>query len=118
VTATLTSSLLVHKSNRYCFNDGYHTSHHLNPRRHWSDHPLSFLKAKRQYESEGALVFRNIDYLMITYKLLQKDYNHLTNCLVPIGNQIGRSHDELADMLRTKTRRFTEDDIQKKFRKA
>ena len=22
-----------------CFNDGYHTSHHLNPIRHWQDHP-------------------------------------------------------------------------------
>ena len=59
-------------SNRYCYNDGYHTSHHLNPRRHWRDHPISFLEQKLTYASEGALVFHNIDYLMITFKLTTK----------------------------------------------
>lgn len=28
------------QSNRFCYNDGYHTSHHLNPLRHWRDHPV------------------------------------------------------------------------------
>ncbi|KAL9616423.1 MAG: hypothetical protein Q9160_008699 [Pyrenula sp. 1 TL-2023] len=103
-------------SNRFCFNDGYHTSHHLNPRRHWRDHPLSFLEQKSRYSSEKALVFRNIDYLMITYRLIRKDYMHLAKCLVPIGDQIGMSVEDIATMLRTKTRRFTEEDIAKKFR--
>ncbi|KAI9786022.1 MAG: hypothetical protein M1816_008174 [Peltula sp. TS41687] len=104
-------------SNRFCFNDGYHTSHHLNPRRHWRDHPVSFVKAKGQYRNGRALVFRNIDYIMMTITLLRKDYNHLAACLVPMGEQIGMSQQELADMLRTKTRRFSEEDIQRKFPK-
>lgn len=103
------------QSNRYCFNDGYHTAHHLNPRRHWRDQPLHFLQAKDKYISGRALVFQNIDYIMITVKLVQKDYDHLARCLVPIGDQIGMSHQELADMLRSKTRRFSEEEIQKKF---
>lgn len=49
---------------------------------------------------------------------MRKEYDHLAKCLVPIGDQIGMSQQELADMLRTKTRRFTEDDIRKKFGKA
>jgi len=102
-------------SNRFCFNDGYHTSHHLNPRRHWRDHPSAFLKAKDRYRKEGALVFQNIDYFMMTLTILRKDYVHLAKCVVPIGNQIGMSQPELADMLRTKTRRFTEEEIKKKF---
>ncbi|KAJ9207346.1 hypothetical protein DTO164E3_620 [Paecilomyces variotii] len=105
-------------SNRFCFNDGYHTSHHLNPRRHWRDHPISFLKAKNKYSAEGALVFQNIDYLMMTYHLIRKDYDHLATCLIPIGDQIGKSPEELAALLRTKTRRFTEEDIQRKYRKT
>ncbi|KAI9809723.1 MAG: hypothetical protein M1825_000156 [Sarcosagium campestre] len=104
-------------SNRYCFNDGWHTSHHLNPRRHWRDHPVSFLKGKKQYEDGRALVLSNIDYLMITVKLMQKDYHHLAKCMVPIGDQVHLSHQEKMDLLRAKTRRFTEDDINKKFAK-
>ena len=103
-------------SNRYCYNDGYHTSHHLNPRRHWRDHPVSFLQQKHTYAKESALVFRNIDYLMITYKLMVKDYTHLARCLVPIGRQIGMCIPELAALLETKTRRFTEAEIERKFK--
>lgn len=105
-------------SNRFCFNDGYHTAHHLNPRRHWRDQPLHFLQSKDAYREGRALVFHNIDYLMMTIKLLQKDYMHLAKCLVPIGDQIGMSQREIADMLRTKTRRFTEEEIQEKFKQA
>ena len=105
-------------SNRYCYNDGYHTSHHLNPRRHWRDHPVSFLQQKHTYACEGALVFHNIDYLMITFKLMRKDYKHLARCLVPMGSQIGMSIDELAALLKTKTRRFAEAEIQKKFKQS
>lgn len=103
-------------SNRYCFNDGYHTSHHLNPRRHWRNHPISFLRQKHIYAQEAALVFHNIDYLGITLKLLQKDYRHLARCLVPIGDQIGMTLAEIEALLETKTRRFSEADIAAKFK--
>ena len=54
----------------------------------------------------------------MTYRILAKDYLYLANCLVPIGDQIGMSKQELADMLRSKTRRFTEEEIQGKFYKG
>ncbi|BDD56041.1 hypothetical protein MPDQ_001573 [Monascus purpureus] len=103
-------------SNRFCYNDGYHTSHHLNPRRHWRDHPVAFLKQKDRYAEEHALVFRNIDYIMLTVNLLRKDYVHLAKCLVPMGDQIPLSLEEKAAMLRGKARKFTEADIEMKFR--
>ena len=105
-------------SNRHCYNDGYHTSHHLHPRRHWRDHPISFFQQRHTYACEGALVFHNIDYLMITFKLMRKDYKHLARCLVPMGSQIGLSIDEIAALLETKTRRFTEAEIQTKFKQS
>lgn len=104
------------QSNRFCFNDGYHTAHHLNPRRHWRDQPVHFLQSKEAYRNGRALVFQNIDYLMMTITLLRKDYMHLASCLVPIGDQIGMSQVEIAAMLQSKTRRFTEEDIKKKFK--
>ncbi|KAI0449567.1 fatty acid desaturase [Xylaria acuta] len=102
-------------SNRYCYNDGYHTSHHLNPLRHWRDHPVHFLESKEIYGREHALVFHNIDYLMITVRLMMRDYEHLARCLVPIGDQIDMTMEQRAAMLKRHTRRFSEEEIREKF---
>ncbi|PGH27022.1 hypothetical protein AJ80_01207 [Polytolypa hystricis UAMH7299] len=105
-------------SNRFSYNDGYHTSHHLNPTRHWRDHPSAFLAQKNIYAREHALVFRNIDYFMITLRLLRKDYAYLARCLVPIGEQRAMGLEELEAMLRRKTRRFEGEDIRRGFGKG
>jgi len=63
------------------------------------------------------LVFHNIDYLEITFRILTKNYMHLAKQLVPIGDQIGMTQVELAEMLRRKTRRFSEEEIRIKFGK-
>lgn len=52
---------------------------------------------------------------MMTYRLMRKDYDYLAGCLVPIGEQIVMSKKELADMLRKKTQKFTEEEIERKF---
>jgi hypothetical protein len=75
------------------------------------------LKAKERYSEEGALVFHNIDYLGITFCLLTKNYKRLAKKLVPMGPQIGMTQDELVAMLKTKTRRFTEEEIAMKFKR-
>lgn len=103
-------------SNRYCFNDGYHTSHHLNPLRHWRQHPISFLEQKQTYAAEGALVFHNIDFLMITLSLLRKDYDRLANCMVPMGEQLVLDHQGRVALLKRLTRRFTDEEIRDKHR--
>lgn len=54
----------------------------------------------------------------MTYRILNKDYSYLADCMVPIGDQIGMSKQELADMLRTKTRKFSEEEIQEKYYKG
>ncbi|KAI3327317.1 fatty acid desaturase [Xylariaceae sp. AK1471] len=102
-------------SNRYCYNDGYHTSHHLNPLRHWRDHPVHFLQSKEIYSREHALVFHNIDYLMITVRLMMRDYETLARCLVPIGDQIDMTMEQRITMLKRHTRKFSEEEIKEKF---
>ncbi|PHH73332.1 hypothetical protein CDD80_3893 [Ophiocordyceps camponoti-rufipedis] len=102
-------------SNRYCFNDGYHTSHHLNPLRHWRQHPISFLEQKKTYANEGALVFHNIDFLMITVSLLRKDYDRLANCMVPMGDLLALDQQGRVALLKRLTRRFTDEEIWDKF---
>ena len=54
---------------------------------------------------------------MMTYRILIKDYLYLADRVVPIGEQLGMSKQELADMLRSKTRRFSEEEIQEKYYK-
>lgn len=109
----------LRQSNRHCFNDGYHTSHHLNPLRHWREHPVAFLKAKHTYAANEALVFHDIDYLMMTIKLLTKDYAHLARCMVPIGErQIRMSMEDRIAMLKRHTTAFTEEEIKAKFAAA
>ncbi|KAL4747876.1 hypothetical protein BDW72DRAFT_215161 [Aspergillus terricola var. indicus] len=99
-------TLIDVSSNRFCFNDGYHTSHHLHPRRHWREHPAATLKDRKRYDAEGALVFKDIDFLGVTVRLL-KDYEHLAKCLVPVGNwQRAMSLRERAEMLKARRRRF------------
>jgi hypothetical protein len=109
-------TLIDVQSNRHCFNDGYHTSHHLNPLRHWREHPAAFLKGKKLYASQHALVFHNIDYIMITVRLLLKQYRVLAECMVPIGEQIGMTLEERAALLESHARRFTEEELQRKFK--
>lgn len=55
---------------------------------------------------------------MMTYSCLTKDYDHLAKCLVPMGAQVGMTHQERMDMLRSKTRKFTPEEIQQKFAKG
>lgn len=56
---------------------------------------------------------------MITIRVLMKDYHHLAKCMVPIGDaQMAMSLDERAKYLQTRTRRFSEEEIQAKFGKA
>ncbi|KAI1814997.1 fatty acid desaturase [Poronia punctata] len=108
-------TLIDISSNRYCYNDGYHTSHHLNPLRHWREHPVHFLQNKETYSHEGALVFHEIDYLMITIRLLMRDYEHLARCLVPIGDQMDLTMEQRVEMLKDRTRPLSEEEIRTKF---
>lgn len=79
---------------------------------------MAFLKAKQTYAANGALVFHDIDYLMMTVTLLRKDYARLARCLVPIGErQIRMTMEERAAMLRRHTTAFTEEEIRAKFGK-
>lgn len=102
-------------SNRFCYNDGYHTSHHLNPLRHWRDHPVSFLQQKHIYAKECALVFHNIDYLMVTFRLMIKDYETLAKCMVPLGDQIQLTMEGRIELLKKLTRKFTDEQIKEKY---
>lgn len=75
------------------------------------------MKSKELYAVQKALVFHNIDYLMITVRLLMKDYRTLARCMIPIGEeQMSMSIEDRMALLRSHTQKFTEKEIQDKFK--
>lgn len=75
------------------------------------------MKSKELYAVQKALVFHNIDYLMITVRLLMKDYRTLARCMIPIGEeQMSMSIEDRMALLRSHTQMFTEKEIQDKFK--
>lgn len=54
---------------------------------------------------------------MLTITLLSKNYEHLARCLVPMGEQMKMTMEERVEMLKRKTRRFTEEEIAEKWGK-
>lgn len=55
---------------------------------------------------------------MITLSCITKNFDRLAEALVPMGDQIGLSHEQKIEMLRSKTRKFTAEEIKDKFMKG
>ena len=58
------------KYNQICWNDGYHTVHHLRPAMHYTEIPGEFLKLKEEFVRQKALIFDGIHYLHIFIYLM------------------------------------------------
>jgi fatty acid desaturase len=71
--------------NARCFNDGYHISHHLMPARHWTEHPAELLKNRAKYAEQGAIVFRGIDFFLVSVLLWAGRYDVLSRRYVRLG---------------------------------
>lgn len=53
---------------------------------------------------------------MVTVRLLMKDYEFLAKRLVPLGSQMDLSMDERVKLLKRHTRKFSEEEIKKKYK--
>lgn len=91
--------------NKRCFNDGYHIAHHFSPGMHWSEMPDEFEKRKRHYGENEALVFRTLDYQMIWFLLMLKQYKTLARYYVQhdgheltLGELVGRIKERLTPL--------------------
>ena len=74
------------------------------------------MKAKQEFATGGALTFQRLDFIKLTFLLFKKNYSHIAECLLPMGEQVGMTNDEVVSMLRRKTRRFSNDAIMLKFK--
>jgi len=89
--------------NRRCFNDGYHTVHHLKPTAHWLEMPQHFFHNREIYAQNDAIVFEKIDYFVIWIFLMLKKYDWLEKYFVDVSDK-RRSSEEIIALLKSRTR--------------
>ena len=72
--------------NQNCWNDGYHSIHHLKPALHYTEMPVEFLKHIDQYKQHKTFIFDGIHYLHIFFWLMTRQYHKLADHLINIEN--------------------------------
>jgi fatty acid desaturase len=85
--------------NQNCWNDGYHSIHHLNPALHYTEIPDTFLKNKENFIKNKTFIFDGIHYLHIFFWVMNKRFDKLADNLVNIDNTFS-SQQEAEELLR------------------
>lgn len=91
--------------NRTCFNDGYHIGHHLRPNMHWTEMPIEFEKNVEKYAQNEAVIFQGIDFFVIWFLLVSKNYKYLASKFVDIGDRF-KTQDEIIAFLKQRVARI------------
>ena len=86
------------KYNKMCWNDGYHTVHHLRPAMHYTEIPEEFLKLRNEFAAKKTFVFDGIHYLHVFIYLMTKRYDKLADNLVNIDNTFSSREEAIALM--------------------
>jgi fatty acid desaturase len=84
--------------NKACWNDGYHTVHHLRPAMHYTEIPGEFLKLRSEFARQKTLVFDGIHYLHVFIYLMTKRYDKLADNLVNIDGAFSSREEAIALM--------------------
>ena len=91
--------------NKICWNDGYHTVHHLRPAMHYTEIPGEFIKLRKEFAAQKSLVFDGIHYLHIFIYLMTKRYDKLAENLVNIDNSFSSKEEAIA-LMKERTKRI------------
>ncbi len=103
---TMSHSCIENDYNKICFNDGFHITHHIHPRMHWTEMPLDFEKNKDEYISRKAVVFRKLDWQKVWFLLMFKRYDVLAKYYVQREDESSQlSKDEIIAHLKSRTKR-------------
>ncbi|WP_420318949.1 fatty acid desaturase family protein [Ekhidna sp.] len=91
--------------NKKCWNDGYHTNHHLMPGKHFTEYPIIFQRDILKFANNQALVFENIEYLGVWWCLMRRDYGKLSKHLVNINEEFN-STNEAIEIMKERTKKI------------
>jgi len=88
--------------NRRCFNDGYHVLHHLQPRCHWTEHPIEFEKDLAEYGRHDSIVFDGLDFFQVFTNMMLGRWNKLADHFVKLPGAPERSREQVIEFLRSR----------------
>ena len=97
------------KYNHTCWNDGYHSVHHLRPALHYTEIPVEFQKSLDHFAKDKTLVFDGIHYLHIFLWLMNRRYDKLAAHLVNINGTFA-SEEEAIALMKERTRKLESED--------
>jgi fatty acid desaturase len=66
----LTMNVMNHFDNQVAFNDGYHITHHIKPRCHWTELPLEFLNNLEQYAEHDPIIIDRAGFFDVGFNLV------------------------------------------------
>jgi fatty acid desaturase len=87
--------------NTWCYNDGYHVSHHFYPTMHWTEHPKSMLKNIEKYVEHDAIVFHTIDFFGVWFLLMLKQHRKLASYYVQLTDT-PRTEKEIVALIKSR----------------
>ncbi len=97
--------VLDQRYNTRCFNDGFHIGHHIKATRHWTEMPADFEANRSTYAREGAIVFKDVGYFGVWWRLMTHQYKALARHFVTLEGE--RPSDEaIIALLRERARRI------------
>jgi fatty acid desaturase len=97
--------------NQKCFNDGYHIGHHLVPNMHWTDMPVEFQKNLEKYSQHKSLIFEGLDFHMVWFFLMTKNYKKLAKHTININGNTFSSEEELIEIMKQRTKQFSKEKL-------
>ena len=96
-------------SDRYngrCFNDGYHTFHHVRPTAHYSELRQDFEQNREKYGQADAIVFEQLDFISLWFLLMTHRYRTIARYFVRLPGAPARTDDEVVALLRRRVARI------------
>lgn len=84
--------------NMLTFNDGYHITHHVNSRIHWTEMPLHFIEHIDKYEEGDAIVLHGVNFEEVSFAVWGGNLPDLADKIVQL-REVKRTKAELVEML-------------------